>query len=119
MSTLDVLNAAKTALGASIPVYFGEQLATDASGNLIPPTDARYFVLHLITREPAHEWATVRFGTVRVQLDAWSRTDGDAQAMLASAEPPLVSAKFIPLVTRALSRDGPYTGAAQDFERNA
>jgi hypothetical protein len=119
MSTLAVLALAKTTLASlAVPTYFGEQLKTDTNGALIPPTDARYIVLHLITRTPDHAWAHVRYGTTRVQLDAWSRTDGDAQAILAQAEPLLVAARFIPLPARALARDGVYSGAAQDFERN-
>lgn len=119
MSTLTVLTTAKTALASlNIPTYFGEQLPVDADGALIPPTNARYIVLHLITRAPEHRWGTVRYGTTRVQVDAWSRTDGDAQAILALVEPLLVAERFVPLPARALARDGTYTGVAQDFERN-
>ena len=120
MSALTVLNAAKTALASlGIPTYFADQLDTDADGRLQPPTDPAHFVLHAILRAPYHEWGDTHYGTTTVQVDAWSRTEGQPLALLASAEPLLTAVTFVPGRLRGLGRDGTYTGYAQDFERNA
>lgn len=118
MNTLATRNAAKTALaGAGKPVYFGDTLDTDANGLLQPPKDAAFYVLHLITGNPTHEWGDERYASVRIQLDAWSTTEGEGEAMLATATSSLLAARFTPGTRRSLGRYRRHTGAAQDWER--
>ena len=119
MSALSVLNQAVTALGTTYPVWLADFLATDEEGLLKLPDEPAQYVLNLIVDGPIHEWDTLKYRNVRVQLNAWSRTEGQPLAMLSAAETALLAAGFIPLDARALGRDGPYTGAAQDFERTA
>lgn len=121
MSTLAVLNEAATALEGVIgnyPVHLAEFLAVDDDGNLVIPDDPAHFTLSLITATPVHEWDHVKYRDVRIQVSAWSTTEGTALAMLAAAEAALVALDYRPLPLRALGRDGAYTGAAQDYERS-
>ena len=118
MNALAVINAARTILQTtSLPAHLGDQLATDANGLVTLPTDPAFYVLDTITGTPEHQWGTTRFGTVRIQVSAFSRVEGQALAMLANAEPLLTAATFIPLDITSLGRDGDLTGYAQDFER--
>jgi hypothetical protein len=120
MSILTVANAARALLEPlGYPVHHGDELATDERGLLKVPDDPAQFILHVITREPYHEWGGTRYGTVTIQVNAFSRVEGEALAMLAAAEPLLVAGRFTPGRSRGMPRDGPYTGHAQDFERNA
>ena len=119
MNALDVLNAVSELLEPlEYPVYVGDTLLTDANGLLTLPNDADQFVLHTILGTPSHEWGITRYGTVRIQVNAFSTTEGQALAMLADAEPLLAGAKFTPGILTNLGRDGPYTGYAQAFDRN-
>lgn len=118
MNTLTVINHAAQLLGTtSYPVHIAQLLNTDDDGNLQLPTDPSAFVIHLITGTPYHEWGATPLSTVRLQIDAWSSTPGEALAMLNTAAPLLAASKWTPGVLRNLGRDGQYTGAAQDFER--
>jgi len=118
VNTLTVINDAATILEATgKPVHIAALLHVDADGRLELPDDPAAFVLHLITGTPNHEWGQTTYGTVRLQVDAWSSTPGEALAMLATAGPLLAANKWIPGVLRDLGRDGPWSGAAQDFER--
>ncbi len=120
MNALAVINAARallTPLGH--PVHVGDTLDTNAAGLLKLPTDASQFVLHTILGAPEHQWGTTRYAVVTVQVDAFSRTEGEPLAMLALAQPALTAGKFIPGALTRLGRDGPYTGYAQRFERTA
>jgi hypothetical protein len=119
MSALTVLNQCVTALGDEYPVWIAEFLDTDEHGMLDIPNVPAQYVINLITDAPQHQWDTLPYRTVRLQLNAWSRTEGEALHMLASAEAKLKAAGFIPLDARSMPRDGAYTGAAQDFERTA
>jgi hypothetical protein len=119
MSALAVLNQAVTALGDAYPVWLADFLTIDEEGLLKLPDEPAQYTLTLITDAPTHEWDHLKYRTVRVQLNAWSRTEGEALSMLATAETALLNAGFIPLDSRALPRDGLYIGAAQDFERTA
>ena len=118
MNALAVINAARTILaGTTYPAYLGDTLETDADGLVTLPADASAFVLDTITGTPEHQWGTTRFGTVRIQVSAFSRIEGQALAMLATASPLLAAATFIPLDITTLGRAGDLTGYAQDFER--
>lgn len=119
MSGLSVLNAARTAIdgSSSHPVYIANKLAVDVDGNLIVPNDPTLFILHLILDDPTFSWGQLRGRTIRLQLDAWSVTEGEAFAMLDLVEPALITSGFIPLARRDLGRDGSHTGATQDYER--
>lgn len=118
MNTLTVINDAAQKLGTtSYPVHIAQLLNVDEDGKLQLPDDPAAFVLHLITGTPNHEWGQTTYGTVRLQVDAWSSTPGEALSMLQAAEPLLAASKWIPGVLRNLGRDGPWSGAAQDFER--
>jgi hypothetical protein len=118
MNTLAVINAARTLLAPlTFPVYVGDQLATDAQGLLKLPDDAAQFVLHTTFAQPTHQWGKATHGNVRLQLQAFSRVEGHALAMLQAAQPLLVAGKFVPGLVTPLGRDGPYTGYAQAFER--
>lgn len=117
LATLNHMHGILTLLGH--PVYLGDFLATDDQGLLILPDDPRHYTLNAITTTPDHAWGTVRYSNVRVQLQAWSRTEGEALSMLNSASLALVSNKYVPLNVVNLRRDGDYTGYAQDFERTA
>src|SRR5690606_34300053 len=99
------------------PVRIAELLATDSSGKLELPDDPAAYVIHLITGEPYNQWGQTPFSTIRIQVDAWSSTPGEALAMLNTAQPILAATKWTPAVLRKLGRDGAYSGAAQDFER--
>jgi hypothetical protein len=119
VNALDVITDARDLLElTSYPVHIADTLETDANGLLAVPDDPSQYVLHTILGTPEHQWGTTRFGTVRIQVNAFSVVEGEALAMLAAAEPLLVAAKFIPLALESLGRDGPYTGYAQAFERN-
>lgn len=118
MNALAVINDAASRLGTtSYPVRIAALLNTDDDGKLQLPSDSAAFVIHLITGEPYHEWGSTPLSTVRLQVDAWSSTPGEALSMLADAQPLLAANKWIPGVLRNLGRDGTYQGAAQDFER--
>lgn len=118
MNALAVINdAAQKLETTSYPVHIAQLLKVDDDGKLDLPSDPASFVLHLITGEPYHEWGSTPFSTVRLQVDAWSSTPGEALAMLATAAPLLAASKWIPGVLRNLGRDGQWQGAAQDFER--
>lgn len=118
MNALAVINDAASLLGTtSYPVRIAALLNVDEDGKLELPDDPASFVLHLITGEPYHEWGQTPLSTVRLQIDAWSSTPGEALAMLATAGPLLAANKWIPGVLRNLGRDGQWSGAAQDFER--
>lgn len=118
MNALAVINDAAQKLGTtSYPVHIAALLHVDEDGKLELPNDPAAFVLHLITGEPHHEWGSTPLSTVRLQIDAWSSTPGEALAMLSTAQPLLAASKWIPGVLRNLGRDGQYQGAAQDFER--
>lgn len=114
------LSRAKTALegGIGVPVYLGMFLNVNEDGLLVLPDDESQIVLHAITGDATHEWANYSFDTVRVQVNAFSRVEGTQNALLVAARPLLTAAKFIPRMTRSLARDGPYLGAAQDWEVN-
>lgn len=121
MSTLAVLNEVVTALTGvtgSHPVYISEFLPVNDDGQLQLPDDPSQYVLTLITATPTHEWDSIRYRDVRVQINAWSTTEGTAIAMLTAAETALVALHYHPLPLRSVGRDGQYTGAAQDFERS-
>lgn len=114
------MNQARNAVagvGSGYNAYIAEFLKTDANGKLDVPRDRDMFVLHLITSAPTHEWGKVRFRDVRVQVNAYSRVEGNALFMLNLAEPALVALAFIPFQIINLGRDGSYVGYAQDFER--
>ena len=118
MNALAVINAARdllTPLGH--PVYIAELLNTDEDGRLQLPQDVSQFILHIILGEPEHQWGSTRFGDVRIQVNAFSRVEGEALAMLQAASPALVAGKFIPGVLVDMPRDGIYTGYAQRFNR--
>jgi hypothetical protein len=118
VNALAVLNAARTILAPlTYPVYVGDTLRTDANGLLTLPNATSQFVLHTILGTPNHQWGRTTFGTVRIQVNAFSTIEGRALAMLAAAEPLLTAAKFTPLALTSLGRDDPYTGYAQTFER--
>ena len=120
MSAITVLNEVVTTLAGisgDYPVHLADFLNVDAEGNLQLPEDDEQFVLYLITATPIHEWDTVRYRDVRIQLNAWSNVEGNAVVMLQAAEDALVAANYRPLPLRSLGRDGSWTGAAQDFER--
>ena len=120
MNALEVINAARAILATlTYPVHVGDTLATDASGRLKVPDDPSQFIIHTILGAPEHQWGTTRFGTVTLQVNAFSTIEGRALAMLQAAEPLLAAARFIPRTLSSLPRDGPYTGYAQRFERNA
>lgn len=113
------LKRARAALYAfTVPVYLAEFLATDDDGLLILPSDKSFVVLHAITAVPTFEWGTYSFDDNRIQVNAFSRVEGTAMALLDAAKPLLAAAKFRPGITTNLGRDGPYTGASQDWEVN-
>lgn len=119
MNTLDVLNSAK-ALLASLgqPVYLSDLLATDTQGRLKLPDDSAQFVIHALVGSPNHEWGATTYAEVRIQIDAYSTVEGHALAMLQAAAPLLVSGNFWPGLMVPHSRDGPYTGYGQHWNRN-
>lgn len=120
MSENTVLNEIITALAGisgDYPIHLADFLNVDAEGQLQLPDEDEQFVLYLITGTPTHEWDSVRYRDVRVQLNAWSNVEGNATVMLQAAEDALVAINYRPLVRRSLGRDGGWTGAAQDFER--
>lgn len=112
--------ALKRARGAlytlTVPVYLGEFLATDDDGLLILPSDKSFIVLHGITAVPDFQWGNYSFDENRIQVNAFSRVEGTANALLDAAKPLLTAAKFTPGITTNLGRDGPYTGVSQDWE---
>lgn len=118
MNALAVINAARTILQTTAyPAHLGDLLATDANGLVTLPTGPAFYVLDTITGTPEHQWGTTRYGTVRIQVSAFSRVEGQALAMLHTAEPLLAAATFIPLDVTSLGRTNDLTGYAQDFER--
>lgn len=118
MNALQVINAARDLLvPLGHPVYIADFLNTDESGRLQLPEDVSHYVIHAITGTPEHEWGTTRFASVQLQVNAHSRVEGEALAMLQAASPALVAGKFLPGILVALARDGPYTGYAQAYER--
>lgn len=118
MNVLAVINAARTIIDTTtFPTYLSDTLVTDADGLVTLPTSPAFFVIDTITAVPEHQWGTTRFGTVRIQVSAFSRVEGQALAMLATIEPLLTAATFIPFGVTPLGRDGDLTGYAQDFER--
>lgn len=113
------LTRAKAALYTmTVPVYLGEFLDTDTDGLLVLPDDKSFIVLHGITGVPNFEWANYSYDTTRVQVNAYSRVEGTAAALLETAKPLLVAARFRPGITTNLGRDGPYTAMSQDWEVN-
>ena len=118
MNALDVINAA-AALIAPLgqPVHIADLLATDASGRLKIPDDHAQYIIHTITGTPNHEWGQTTYGDVRLQIDAYSTVEGHALAMLEAAAPLLVAGKFRPGLLVPHSRDGPYTGYGQLWDR--
>lgn len=113
------LTRAKAALYTmTVPVYLGEFLDTDTDGLLVLPDDKSFIVLHGITGAPNFEWANYSYDTTRVQVNAYSRVEGTAAALLETAKPLLVAARFRPGITTNLGRDGPYTAMSQDWEVN-
>jgi len=120
MSTLTVLNDMLTnVLSLGYPAYLGDFLDVDENGLLKLPDDPAHYTLNAITDSPDHAWGTVRYSSVRVQLQAWSRIEGEALTMLETAQAVLATRKYTPLAVVNLRRDGEYTGYAQDFERTA
>lgn len=118
MNALQVINAAKTLLEPlGHPVHIADLLNTDDDGRLQLPQDVSHYVIHTITGTPEHEWGSTRFASVQLQVNAHSRIEGEALAMLAVAGPALVAGRFLPGLLVHLARDGPYTGYAQAFER--
>ena len=118
MNALAVINTARAILaGTAYPAYLGDTLETNADGLVTLPADASAFVLDTIIGTPEHQWGTTRFGTIRIQVNAFSRIEGQALAMLAIAEPLLVAVAFVPFPLTPLGRVGDLTGYAQDFER--
>lgn len=118
------MNAALTAAMNALatvgkPTYLGMFLDTDADGLLVLPTDATFIVLHAISAAAEYEWRNYTFDTVRIQVNAYSRIEGAADALLTAAKPLLVAARFTPRNTRTLGREGAYTAVAQDWEVNA
>lgn len=119
MNTNAPLNAAKTALAPTgKPVYFASVLETNGDGLLQPPQDATFYVLHLIVGAPNFEWGTERYGLVSIRVDAWSTVEGQARAMLQTATPLLIAARFTPGPLVDLGRYRTLTGAGQTWERN-
>lgn len=113
------LKRARAALyGFTAPVYLAEFLATDGDGLLVLPSDKSFVVLHAITAVPTFEWGNYSYDTTRVQVNAYSRVEGTAAALLETAKPLLVAARFRPGITTNLGRDGPYTAMSQDWEVN-
>ena len=111
------LNAARAALQPlGVPIFLGMFLATDEDGYLILPEDESFIVLHGITSVPDFEWGNYSYDENRVQVNAFSRIEGTASALLNAAKPLLTAAKFIPGITSNLGREGAYTGASQDWE---
>lgn len=120
MSLLSVLNDIKTTLttvGSGYAAHIADFIETDSTGRLIIPDDPDQFVITLITGAPVHQWGEVPGRTARVQVAAWSTTEGEPLVMLALAETALVAKRYIPLPVIRLGRDGHYTGSSQDFER--
>lgn len=119
MSTLAVLNDAKATLedATSYPVYIADLLNVDVDGRLQVPNDPSQFIIHLILDNPTYEWGHLKYSDVRLQVDAWSVTEGEALAMLGLAKTALVAKSYIPLALTRLGRDGASTGYTQDFER--
>lgn len=129
MNTLAAMQAARTALlTLSKPVHFGSALDVDANGYAQLPNQPAFYVIDLIVGSPNFAWGTARYGDVTLQINAFSRVDGEALAMLAAAATPLISARFAPgpLVdlgrgrasNRRIHTGGTaYSGAAQDWER--
>lgn len=113
------LTRAKAALYTmTVPVYLGEFLDTDTDGLLVLPDDKSFIVLHGITGVPNFEWANYSYDENRIQVNAYSRVEGTAAALLETAKPLLVAARFRPGITTNLGRDGPYTAMSQDWEVN-
>ena len=120
MSTLTVLNEMHSIVESlGYPAYLGDFLDTDENGLLKLPDDPAHFTLNSVTTAPDHAWGTLRYASVRIQLQAWSRTEGEALSMLQNAQEALGYFKYVPLSVVNLRRDGEYTGYAQDFERTA
>lgn len=99
-----------------VPVFLGAFLVTDEDGRLILPQDESFIVLHAITSVPYFQWGTYALDENRIQVNALSRIEGTANALLDAAKPLLVAARFRPGITTNLGRDGAYTGASQDWE---
>ena len=113
------LNAARAALQPlGVPIFLGMFLATDSDGMLILPEDETFIVLHGITSIPYFEWRNYSFDERRIQVNAFSKVEGTANALLNQAKPLLTAARFTPGISNDLGRDGDYTGASQDWEVN-